>query len=96
MMCPCQTQIVKLKSVTLMVKYQAHWYVWDAKVEPDPLKMPTFNPQYGFPEHKEWVMIATQQQMNDAQLPLEERDYCAHYLIKLMKCKHGRFPNISA
>ncbi|XP_066469714.1 NADH dehydrogenase [ubiquinone] 1 beta subcomplex subunit 7 isoform X1 [Tiliqua scincoides] len=40
------------------------------------------------------VMIATQQQMNDAQLPLEQRDYCAHYLIKLMKCKRDKFPNI--
>nr|XP_032637287.1 NADH dehydrogenase [ubiquinone] 1 beta subcomplex subunit 7 isoform X1 [Chelonoidis abingdonii] len=42
------------------------------------------------------VMVATQQQMNDAQLPLEQRDYCAHYLIKLMKCKRDNFPNFLA
>uniref|UniRef100_G1KTG7 NADH dehydrogenase [ubiquinone] 1 beta subcomplex subunit 7 n=1 Tax=Anolis carolinensis TaxID=28377 RepID=G1KTG7_ANOCA len=42
------------------------------------------------------VMIATQEQMNDAQLPLEQRDYCAHYLITLMKCKRDNFPNIFA
>lgn len=41
-------------------------------------------------------MVATQQQMNDAQLPLDQRDYCAHYLIKLMKCKRDNFPNFLA
>ncbi|EMP26976.1 NADH dehydrogenase [ubiquinone] 1 beta subcomplex subunit 7 [Chelonia mydas] len=41
-------------------------------------------------------MAATQQQMNDAQLPLDQRDYCAHYLIKLMKCKRDNFPNFLA
>lgn len=42
------------------------------------------------------VMIATQQQMDDAKLPLRSRDYCAHHLIKLMKCKRDHFPNIFA
>nr|XP_014354524.1 PREDICTED: NADH dehydrogenase [ubiquinone] 1 beta subcomplex subunit 7 isoform X1 [Latimeria chalumnae] len=42
------------------------------------------------------VMIATQQQMNDAMLPLQQRDYCAHYLIKLMKCKRDNWPNFLA
>nr|XP_008171658.1 NADH dehydrogenase [ubiquinone] 1 beta subcomplex subunit 7 [Chrysemys picta bellii] len=41
-------------------------------------------------------MVATQQQMNDANLPLEMRDYCAHYLIKLLKCKRDSFPNFLA
>ncbi|XP_048473797.1 NADH dehydrogenase [ubiquinone] 1 beta subcomplex subunit 7 [Rhincodon typus] len=39
------------------------------------------------------VMIATQQEMNDAQLPLGQRDYCAHYLIKYLKCKRDMWPN---
>lgn len=38
-------------------------------------------------------MIATQEQMNLAQVPLEQRDYCAHYLLKLMKCKRDNWPN---
>ncbi|PNI50939.1 NDUFB7 isoform 2 [Pan troglodytes] len=28
-------------------------YLGDASVEPDPLQMPTFPPDYGFPERKE-------------------------------------------
>ncbi|XP_034647871.1 NADH dehydrogenase [ubiquinone] 1 beta subcomplex subunit 7 [Trachemys scripta elegans] len=71
-------------------------YLIDAEVEPDPLHMPTFDAQLGFPERKERVMVATQQQLNDANLPLEMRDYCAHYLIKLLKCKRDCFPNFLA
>lgn len=41
-------------------------------------------------------MVATQEQMNLAQLPLEQRDYCAHYLMKLMKCKRDNWPNLMA
>lgn len=41
-------------------------------------------------------MVATQQQMNDAQLVLQQRDYCAHYLIRLLKCKRDSFPNFLA
>uniref|UniRef100_A0A3B5M5A4 NADH dehydrogenase [ubiquinone] 1 beta subcomplex subunit 7 n=1 Tax=Xiphophorus couchianus TaxID=32473 RepID=A0A3B5M5A4_9TELE len=41
-------------------------------------------------------MIATQDQMNLAQLPLGQRDYCAHHLMKLMKCKRDNWPNFLA
>lgn len=41
-------------------------------------------------------MVATQQQMHDAQLVVQQRDYCAHYLILLLKCKHGSFSNFLA
>ncbi|XP_069351477.1 NADH dehydrogenase [ubiquinone] 1 beta subcomplex subunit 7-like [Eulemur rufifrons] len=71
-------------------------YLGDSSVEPDPLRMPTFPPLYGFPERKERVMVATQQEMNDAQLTLQQRDYCAHYLIRLLKCKRDSFPNFLA
>ncbi|XP_054549303.1 NADH dehydrogenase [ubiquinone] 1 beta subcomplex subunit 7 isoform X1 [Talpa occidentalis] len=44
-----------------------------------------------------WMeMVATQQEMNDAQLVLQQRDYCAHYLIRLLKCKRDSFPNFLA
>uniref|UniRef100_A0A8C9PMJ0 NADH dehydrogenase [ubiquinone] 1 beta subcomplex subunit 7 n=1 Tax=Spermophilus dauricus TaxID=99837 RepID=A0A8C9PMJ0_SPEDA len=76
-----------------MGAHLARRYLGDASVEPDPLQMPTFPPQYGFPERKERVMVATQQEMNEAQLTLQQRDYCAHYLIKLLKCKRDSFPN---
>ncbi|XP_011814336.1 PREDICTED: NADH dehydrogenase [ubiquinone] 1 beta subcomplex subunit 7 [Colobus angolensis palliatus] len=71
-------------------------YLGDASVEPDPLQMPTFPPDYGFPEHKEREMVATQQEMMDAQLKLQLRDYCAHYLIRLLKCKCDSFLNFLA
>lgn len=41
-------------------------------------------------------MVATQQEMMDAQLSLQLRDYCAHYLIQLLKCKRDKFPNFLA
>lgn len=41
-------------------------------------------------------MVATQQEMMDAQLTLQQRDYCAHYLIQLLKCKRDNFPNFLA
>ena len=31
-------------------------------------------------------MIATQEEMNDNQIPLHVRDYCAHILIPLNRC----------
>lgn len=42
------------------------------------------------------VMVATQEQMNLAQLPLEQRDFCAQHLLKLMKCKRDNWPNFLA
>ncbi|XP_004715537.1 NADH dehydrogenase [ubiquinone] 1 beta subcomplex subunit 7 [Echinops telfairi] len=77
-----------------MGAHLARRYLGDASVEPDPLQMPTFPPDYGFPERKEREMVATQQQMQDAQLMLHQRDYCAHHLIRLLKCKRDSFPNI--
>ncbi|XP_003915099.2 NADH dehydrogenase [ubiquinone] 1 beta subcomplex subunit 7 [Papio anubis] len=71
-------------------------YLGDTSVEPDPLQMPTFPPDYGLPERKEREMVATQQEMMDAQLSLQLRDYCAHYLIQLLKCRRDRFPNFLA
>uniref|UniRef100_A0A8C7K130 NADH dehydrogenase [ubiquinone] 1 beta subcomplex subunit 7 n=1 Tax=Oncorhynchus kisutch TaxID=8019 RepID=A0A8C7K130_ONCKI len=41
-------------------------------------------------------MVASQAQMNLAQVPVLQRDYCAHHLIKLMKCKRDNWPNFLA
>lgn len=36
-------------------------------------------------------MIATEQQMKDARIDVAWRDYCAHLLIPLNKCRHQTF-----
>lgn len=36
-------------------------------------------------------MKATQQEMADAKIPLKARDYCAHLLIPLMKCRKDTY-----
>ncbi|XP_069821212.1 NADH dehydrogenase [ubiquinone] 1 beta subcomplex subunit 7 [Dendropsophus ebraccatus] len=59
--------------------------------DPDPKTMPASPTGDQFQER---VMVATQEQMNMAQLPLKQRDYCAHHLIKYMKCKRDMWPNI--
>ncbi|XP_040183647.1 NADH dehydrogenase [ubiquinone] 1 beta subcomplex subunit 7 [Rana temporaria] len=61
--------------------------------EPDPLNMPD-SPAGG--HFQERVMVASSEQMNLANVPLAQRDYCAHHLIKLMKCKRDMWPRISA
>ena len=37
-------------------------------------------------------MIATEEEMKSAKLPLEDRDYCAHLLIKYKACKAKNWP----
>ncbi|XP_077143270.1 NADH dehydrogenase [ubiquinone] 1 beta subcomplex subunit 7 [Ranitomeya variabilis] len=59
--------------------------------DPDPKTMPASPVGEPFEER---VMVATQEQMNLAQLPLKQRDYCAHHLITFMKCKRDMWPNI--
>ncbi|KAK7161112.1 hypothetical protein R3I94_003943 [Phoxinus phoxinus] len=71
-------------------------YITERDVAPDPRKPSEYDPNLGFGERKERVMVATQEQMNQAMLPVEQRDYCAHHLIKLMKCKRDNFPNFLA
>jgi len=54
---------------------------------------PTFDPLYGFPQGRhERKMVATEEEMEAAGLPAEERDYCAHHLIDFMKCRKEKFP----
>lgn len=38
------------------------------------------------------VMIATEEEMYAAKIPLKNRDYCAHYLLKFQKCRKDKFP----
>jgi len=62
-------------------------------VTPDPEKTSSYDPNFGFPNgRKERVMIATEQEMRAAKLPLEERDYCAHKKIDYLACRADVWP----
>uniref|UniRef100_A0A1B6DKI8 NADH dehydrogenase [ubiquinone] 1 beta subcomplex subunit 7 n=1 Tax=Clastoptera arizonana TaxID=38151 RepID=A0A1B6DKI8_9HEMI len=52
-----------------------------------------FDPLYGFQSgREEKVMIATEEEMISAKLPLEDRTYCAHLLIEYRKCRYDNWP----
>uniref|UniRef100_A0A0K8TPD0 NADH dehydrogenase [ubiquinone] 1 beta subcomplex subunit 7 n=1 Tax=Tabanus bromius TaxID=304241 RepID=A0A0K8TPD0_TABBR len=62
-------------------------------VTPHPLKDPSFDPNFGFPQgRKPRVMIATKEEMESAKLPLADRDYCAHKLLKYRSCRSDVYP----
>ncbi|XP_045600715.1 NADH dehydrogenase [ubiquinone] 1 beta subcomplex subunit 7 [Procambarus clarkii] len=68
-------------------------YLADPAITPDYTKGPTFDPLYGFPEgRKERVMLATLEEMESVQLPLDKRDYCAHLAIKNRACREREWP----
>ena len=53
-----------------------------------PASYPT---NYGFSgERVERKMIATEDEMVKAKVPLKHRDYCAHYYINFLKCNRDR------
>lgn len=37
-------------------------------------------------------MIATEEEMRSAKIPLEDRDYCAHLLLKFRDCRKANWP----
>uniref|UniRef100_U5ESL6 NADH dehydrogenase [ubiquinone] 1 beta subcomplex subunit 7 n=1 Tax=Corethrella appendiculata TaxID=1370023 RepID=U5ESL6_9DIPT len=69
-------------------------YVTNPEGTPVPLTEPTFNPNFGFPEkgRKRRVMIATEDEMESAKLPLQDRDYCAHLLLNYRSCCKDVWP----
>uniref|UniRef100_A0A182NH91 NADH dehydrogenase [ubiquinone] 1 beta subcomplex subunit 7 n=1 Tax=Anopheles dirus TaxID=7168 RepID=A0A182NH91_9DIPT len=68
-------------------------YLTNPKGTPLPLTEPSFDPNLGFPNgRKERVMIATEEEMEAAKLPLEARDYCAHKLIQYRACRSDVWP----
>ncbi|GFG28514.1 hypothetical protein Cfor_00648 [Coptotermes formosanus] len=65
----------------------------DPERTPHPMKGPSFDPLYGFPNgRKERVMIATEEEMESAKLPLADRDFCAHLLLKYRACRADKAP----
>ncbi|XP_069783830.1 NADH dehydrogenase [ubiquinone] 1 beta subcomplex subunit 7 [Narcine bancroftii] len=79
-----------------MGAHLARRYLTDPDVEPEPSSVPSFPADMGLPNRRQREMIATQEEMNAAQLPLDQRDYCAHHLIKFLKCKRDMWPNFLA
>ncbi|KAL0277076.1 UNVERIFIED_CONTAM: hypothetical protein PYX00_004483 [Menopon gallinae] len=78
-----------------MGNLQAIQYIHWKKPEdlPDTDGKPSFNPQFGFDKpRKKRVMVATEEEMKAAQLPLDKRDYCAHLLINFESCRRTYWP----
>uniref|UniRef100_A0A8C3VHY1 NADH dehydrogenase [ubiquinone] 1 beta subcomplex subunit 7 n=1 Tax=Catagonus wagneri TaxID=51154 RepID=A0A8C3VHY1_9CETA len=69
-----------------MGAHLAQRHLCNLSKEPDPLRIPTFPPDYGFSKCKEREMV----------LILQQRDYCAHYLTQLLKYKCYSFLNFLA
>uniref|UniRef100_A0A224XPG4 NADH dehydrogenase [ubiquinone] 1 beta subcomplex subunit 7 n=1 Tax=Panstrongylus lignarius TaxID=156445 RepID=A0A224XPG4_9HEMI len=68
-------------------------YTLHKDVVPSPHQESKFEPLYGFPNGRtEKVMIATEEEMYSAKIPLNKRDYCAHHLLKFQKCRKEKFP----
>ncbi|XP_023224661.1 NADH dehydrogenase [ubiquinone] 1 beta subcomplex subunit 7-like [Centruroides sculpturatus] len=62
-------------------------------LRPNVREEPTFDSLMGFPNgRKERVMIATEEELKSAKIPLEDRDYCAHLLLKYRACRRDQFP----
>ncbi|GBP26255.1 NADH dehydrogenase 1 beta subcomplex subunit 7 [Eumeta japonica] len=54
---------------------------------------PTFDPNVGFSApRKERVMIAKEEDLISARIPLKYRDYCAHLLLDYHKCRFKEAP----
>ncbi|XP_046664479.1 NADH dehydrogenase [ubiquinone] 1 beta subcomplex subunit 7 [Homalodisca vitripennis] len=63
---------------------------------PEPDTIPKSDPLYGFPEgRQEKVMVATEDEMYSAKVPLPLRDYCAHMYIDFLKCRKENFPFVA-
>ena len=64
-----------------------------ADVAPDYKNPSKFDPLTGFQNgRKERVMVATQEEMDAARLPLEKRDYCAHLYLDWLRCRDNVDP----
>ncbi|CAF1133682.1 unnamed protein product [Adineta steineri] len=61
---------------------------------PEKAKGPTFDPLYGFADgRKTKVAPYTQEEMQTLNIPLDKRDYCAHYFRAIMLCTQQYWPS---
>ncbi|KAK7487512.1 hypothetical protein BaRGS_00021214 [Batillaria attramentaria] len=68
-------------------------YITHPDTAPDFTKPPTFDPHVGFPNgRKERTIQATREELDAAGVPLDRRDYCVDYFLKLLRCRDQNFP----
>uniref|UniRef100_T1J207 NADH dehydrogenase [ubiquinone] 1 beta subcomplex subunit 7 n=1 Tax=Strigamia maritima TaxID=126957 RepID=T1J207_STRMM len=68
-------------------------YITEKDVSPDLHKPPTYDVMFGFPTgRKKREMIATQEELIAAKIPMDHRDYCAHLLLDYQKCWIKAYP----
>ncbi|XP_034946051.1 NADH dehydrogenase [ubiquinone] 1 beta subcomplex subunit 7 [Chelonus insularis] len=68
-------------------------YVLHPDVTPMGDAVPSFDPNYGFPNgRKERVMIATEKELMAGRVEPEFRDYCAHLFLEYDQCRYNNFP----
>ncbi|VDK43386.1 unnamed protein product [Anisakis simplex] len=66
---------------------------FEPEIAPRTDRPPTFDPLYGFPKgRKPREMIASWDEMDQWCLKPGQRDYCAHFLISLLKCQQAKAP----
>ncbi|KAM6389900.1 NADH dehydrogenase [ubiquinone] 1 beta subcomplex subunit 7 [Rhynochetos jubatus] len=75
-----------------MGAHLARRYLGDAETEPDPLRLPTFPAELGLPRRAPRAMVASAEQLAGGRVPLEQRDFCAHHLLRLLRCHRDAFP----
>ncbi|CAH1113262.1 unnamed protein product [Psylliodes chrysocephalus] len=62
-------------------------------VTPDPTKEPTFDACSGFITcRKMRCLPCSEDELKSAKIPLEDRDYCAHLLMKFRVCRKDNWP----
>lgn len=63
-------------------------------VWPNPLELQSYPPNLGFKgqERQERKITATEQQMYSAKIPIEDRDFCADFLLKYAGCRKREWP----
>lgn len=63
------------------------------EITPGPTEEPTFDPLLGFPDgRKKREMKATEEEFISAKIPLADRDYCGHILLKYSSCRRDNWP----
>lgn len=68
-------------------------YITHPDTAPDFTKPPTFDSTVGFKyDRVERNVIATRAVLDRAGVPLERRDYCVDFFLKLLRCRDQHFP----
>ncbi|XP_017784817.1 PREDICTED: NADH dehydrogenase [ubiquinone] 1 beta subcomplex subunit 7-like [Nicrophorus vespilloides] len=70
------------------------YHLWKhPEVTPHPLEAPKNDPLEGFSRpRKVRTMRHTQEELESAKIPLKNRDYCAHELLKFKACRKDKWP----